>query len=544
MVAKEDYDNIQGDIWPGLSKRYEEFYFFSIEDVELFKPVLKNLADEVITSATHAMAARTCIQMVKAEEAKEKTQEHPKKNTRSNGGGLFGVLNDAVDGVGSTVNTGIDFAGTVAHAAVDVSVGVAKFPFDVIAHLVPKDAKDIPRSQASKSHASLAAVNISFTHVGMNKLWKVTFTDDIYIKGMQHDMMGKGRDQEKEWRKEFLKDSENSQPSKIDGMVLVCGTKEEVQAKVADLNQNYLGEKQGCRHVITLNGQERPGKQRGHEHFGFLDGVSQPLLAGFDDEDLKAKGALKSLTNPGVIIFGHDAEDSKHSAWARNGSIQVVRRLKQFVPEWNRYVEEQGAKLHLTPGQMGARMMGRWQSGAPVELYPDTDHPEHARFNDFDYDPESQLRCPFASHTRKVKPRKDVDNLDTFDIMRRGLPFGPEHDPATEPTTTQERGLMFVCYQTRLDKGFSFIKNDWCNNDDFPSEKVKYTGGTLPGQDPVIGQTLPSTKQADDTGLTFSITDGKGQHTQVEFPSFVESQGGDYFFTPSLSLLRTMSGVN
>lgn len=153
-----------------MSKRYEEFYFFSIEDVELFKPVLKNLADEVITSATHAMAARTCIQMVKAEEAKEKTQEHPKKNTRSNGGGLFDVLNDAVDGVGSTVNTGIDLAGTVAHAAVDVSVGVAKFPFDVIAHLVPKDAKDIPRSQASKSHASLAAVNISFTHVGMNKV--------------------------------------------------------------------------------------------------------------------------------------------------------------------------------------------------------------------------------------------------------------------------------------------------------------------------------------------------------------------------------------
>jgi hypothetical protein len=77
-------------------------------------------------------------------------------------------------------------------------------------------------------------------------------------------MMVEGRDQEKVWLKDFLKDS-NSNPSKIDGLVIVCGTKEEVQAKVAYLKQNYLGEKQGCRHVLTLNGQERPGKNRGYE---------------------------------------------------------------------------------------------------------------------------------------------------------------------------------------------------------------------------------------------------------------------------------------
>lgn len=89
--------------------------------------------------------------------------------------------------------------------------------------------------------------------------------DDLYIKGMQQDMMGEGRDQEKHWRKEFLKDAENSTPSKIDGLVIICGTKEEVQDKVAYLSHNYLGEKQGCRHVVTWDGQERSGDQRGHE---------------------------------------------------------------------------------------------------------------------------------------------------------------------------------------------------------------------------------------------------------------------------------------
>lgn len=92
-------------------------------------------------------------------------------------------------------------------------------------------------------------------------------------------------------------------------------------------------------------------------------------------------------------------------------------------------------------------------------MFPDTDSPEHARFNDFDFDPESQLRCPFGAHIRKVAPRKDVQNKDKFNIMRRGIPYGPEHDPVTEPKTTQDRGLIFVCYQTSFQNGFSFVKN-------------------------------------------------------------------------------------
>ncbi|KAJ5931165.1 hypothetical protein N7466_006658 [Penicillium verhagenii] len=534
VVSKEDYDDIQGDIWPGLSKQYEEFYFFTIEDAELFRPVLQKLADEVITSATHAMAARYEIQMVKNAEAGKKAQEQPKKNTNtrgSGGGGLFGLVNDAFDTAGSVAKGGIDLAGNVANAAVDITIGVARFPFDVIASLVPKDPKDIPRCKGDKT-----------------KLWNPTedFNDDIYFKGMEQDLIGEGRDQAKHWEKEFLKTA--SAPSKTDGMVIVCGTKEEVQEKLADLKHNYLGENQGCRYVTSWKGQERPDKLRGHEHFGYLDGISQPLLAGFDDDLLKAEGARKYATRPGIIIFGHDGEGDnepgmQHPTWAKNGSYQVVRKLKQLVPEWNTYVEEEGAKHGFTPGQFGARLMGRWKSGAPVELHPWEDHPEHARFNDFDYDPKSGANCPFGSHMRKTKPRADVKNKDKFDIMRRGLPYGPEHDPATEPTTTQDRGLVFVCYQTTLQNGFSFLKNKWCNADNFPTKKEKYIGGLLPGQDAVIGQSLPSTKQADDAVLTLTITDKQGEHKTLQFPSFVEAQGGDYFFTPSLTLLRTISGA-
>jgi hypothetical protein len=154
-----------------LSKKYQVFYFFSIENPALFKPVLKKLADEQITSSTHAMAHRYTIQKLKAAEAEKKAEEQTKKKTRSTGGGgFFGILGDVVESGASMANSGIDIVGSLANTALDVTIGVAKFPFEVFGHLVPKDAKDIPRSKGSKSHMGLAQVNISFTHVGVNKV--------------------------------------------------------------------------------------------------------------------------------------------------------------------------------------------------------------------------------------------------------------------------------------------------------------------------------------------------------------------------------------
>lgn len=91
-------------------------------------------------------------------------------------------------------------------------------------------------------------------------------------------------------------------------------------------------------------------------------------------------------------------------------------------------------------------------------MHPDRDDKKHKRWNDFDYPDDSQIKCPFASHVRKTKPRSGVNNNDKFDIMRRGIPYGPELG-ANETSTQQDRGLIFTCYQTSLSNGFQFIKN-------------------------------------------------------------------------------------
>ena len=88
------------------------------------------------------------------------------------------------------------------------------------------------------------------------------------------------------------------------------------------------------------------------------------------------------------------------------------------------------------------------------------------RNNDFSYnllfpdDQSTQDRCPFAAHVRKTNPRSDLKQFGGTEIrriVRSGIPFGPEV-AADETTTRQDRGLLFVAYQSNIGNGFQFIQ--------------------------------------------------------------------------------------
>jgi hypothetical protein len=120
--------------------------------------------------------------------------------------------------------------------------------------------------------------------------------------------------------------------------------------------------------------------------------------------------------------------------------------------------------------------------------------------NNFDFsDDQAQRRCPFVAHIRKTNPRADFDmagfsqekNVDPRRIIRQGIPFGPEVTPAeqTANATSDERGLMFVCYQTSIVNQFEFIQVSWVNNANFVFGKVHADGSAVePGPDPIINQ--------------------------------------------------------
>jgi deferrochelatase/peroxidase EfeB len=86
----------------------------------------------------------------------------------------------------------------------------------------------------------------------------------------------------------------------------------------------------------------------------------------------------------------------------------------------------------------------------------------------------------------------------------------------------QDRGLLFLCYQASIARGFEFIQSVWANKNEFPQPSD--------GRDPIISQDL------DPRG--FNLTP---QTVHLELARWVTTTGGEYFFSPSLSAIRSLA---
>jgi deferrochelatase/peroxidase EfeB len=113
----------------------------------------------------------------------------------------------------------------------------------------------------------------------------------------------------------------------------------------------------------------------------------------------------------------------------------------------------------------------------------------------------------------------------------------------TSGTTQQERGLMFVCYQTSITQQFEFVQGTWANNAGFVSSvfpKKRPSDGSVitVGIDPVIGQAKPPLiARATDEPIPNYPT-GSVVSTFNLAQTFVVPTGGGYFFMPSISALQ------
>ena len=193
----------------------------------------------------------------------------------------------------------------------------------------------------------------------------------------------------------------------------------------------------------------------GHEHFGFKDGVSQPGMRGIDppddglgDPDQGHPG--QDLLWPGEFVLGyptqiptakpgHDGPNpdkgpvstAGESSWTADGSFLVFRRLQQDVPAFDKQIYKLAAQEGVSADVMGAKLVGRYKSGCPLEVLsvlpfnaaaPDVDpgtvHPELAASdtlnNAFEYaDDVAGTRCPLGAHIRKAYPRDGVVLIDS-----------------------------------------------------------------------------------------------------------------------------------
>ncbi|OQD90969.1 hypothetical protein PENANT_c001G08653 [Penicillium antarcticum] len=438
--------------------------------------------------------------------------------------------------------------------------------------------KEAELAKKSAKLQALPGINIAFTSTGLEALGAFISVKDqelvkrdrklspifrrnqirggLFEKGMFDDLVGEGWDNPQELRKEYQPTSDKQRL--IDGVIMVTSSlKSDLDARVSEVKQHFLAEEGTAPNADTYaisrdpsieltlvrEGKVRPGLNKGKEHFGFKDGISQPLIEGWDERQPQAKEP--KAAKPGLVLCGHEGDKQKQPAWVKDGSFLVFRDLQQLVPEFDNFMEENAhlapfAQDHPKPAEkLAAHLMGRWKNGTPVDESPHDDSNE-ALFssNNFDYHPiDEHKKCPFAAHTRKMRPRGDM-NHDHAVIWRRGIPYGEEvtAEEAAERKSAadKERGLLFVCYQSDIRNGYNFLTTRWASNHHFPDDKTHVVGEEGPGIDAIVGQRLEHHPPR--SFATIDHEEGSGHRMPLE--SWVVQRGGDYFFVPSISTLR------
>ena len=175
----------------------------------------------------------------------------------------------------------------------------------------------------------------------------------------------------------------------------------------------------------------------GRTSFGFKDGIGQPTVEG---SGFAASNTSERPIKAGEFLLGYPDETGSlppmptPNVLGRNGTYLVFRKLHTRVAAYRRYLRSKAASRE-EEALLGAKMVGRWQSGAPLALSPDRDDPDLGgdpeRNNDFSYgDDPHGFKCPAGAHARRANPRDALDHEMTVDVrlhrmIRRGTSYGP-----------------------------------------------------------------------------------------------------------------------
>jgi Dyp-type peroxidase family len=332
------------------------------------------------------------------------------------------------------------------------------------------------------------------------------------------------------------------------------------------------------------------------EHFGFTDGIGDPVFAGQYEADVQKRsmiGSGKIKVNEdkwtalatGEFILGHfnEAQELPPSAppWSfmRSGTFMAYRKLHQNIASFRTYASEQASLYRQVVGADSddaaketvlAKMAGRWSNGLPLMTVPTyqeyqqrsaefADIPaiqlkksserseeeakklaEYERFLvDFRYsDDPAGARCPVSAHIRRANPR---DALDPKGAVKGGV-----HDTSlSNRRRILRRGLPYGLNSNddTNEHGVAFMAMcaSLFNQFEFIQQQWIHYGSTFGAgndTDPIVGMRPGKNSK-------FVIpSDPNGPAPPficASLPLFVETRGGEYFFIPSLTALRQIA---
>lgn len=332
----------------------------------------------------------------------------------------------------------------------------------------------------------------------------------------------------------------------------------------------------GLKKFKNLDGQTLEDNK---EHFGFRDGISQPIVRGSG-----RTGPEFNCVNPGEFILGYENnyfvfpdsptiidEQGKTSLLppsgarpgnrdlGKNGTYMIIRQMQEHVDRfWNFMNDEtrneDGSVNEEASTKLASQMFGRWPSGAPLSKFPDKDPGGASDDNDFQYyhDDKDGLKCPFGSHIRRMNPRDNFEEADPpsksqilsnrHRLIRRARLYGePIISSPTNHSPEDEVGLHFVCFAADISRQFEFLQYTWSN---YPKIKQLYFD-----PDPIIGvMEAPETKvlgydqeKKQKQPQQFTIQAKPYNKVVRDLKRFVDIRGGAYFFLPSITAVRYLS---
>ena len=351
-------------------------------------------------------------------------------------------------------------------------------------------------------------------------------------------------------RKDILSDPEIDDwdpafQAEIHGMILVGGADE---TQIRQVRTKIQQQKPACVKIIGIEYglAMRNENCDGIEHFGYVDGRSQPLFLQEDIEREKTKNDGIDVWDPTFplkqVLVPCPGGASETTSF---GSYFVLRKLEQNVKGFKEREEEIAEELGLKGDDKelaGAMIVGRFEDGTPVVLQG-KDGLVNPVPNNFDFkNDQGGNKCPFHAHIRKANPRGESTALgatleqERAHIMaRRGIPYGTRNAELNDEGKIIELkdkpvggvGLLFMAYQSDFENQFEFTQKSWANNPNF----VKLNTGI----DPVIGQGAGAS-----TPQQQPINWNSETKKPIDFHGFVTMKGGEYFFAPCISFFRNL----
>jgi deferrochelatase/peroxidase EfeB len=341
--------------------------------------------------------------------------------------------------------------------------------------------------------------------------------------------------------------------------------------------------------AITVRAKDGTIVPSPKEHFGFTDALGDPVFEaqypdGFEKKAAAGNGAVDGAGNwrplaTGEFLLGYpdEAQEIAGAAmpldFSRNGTFMAYRKLHQNVVAFRTFMSATAARFGAVFGiddpsdaleTLAAKIAGRWSDGVPLARastaadwrrfnaeYPDVSPATNSAgylarsqaLIHFTYADDRQgLKCPITSHMRRTNTRDGMAPTghegsvlnNRRRIIRRGLPYGDSSDGVPD---SGEHGIIMLIVCASLFRQFEFVQQQWINygldanagNDTCPLVGNHSAGEPGGNAGPKAKFVIPSDPKS---GRPPFIVEG--------IPQFVETRGGEYFFVPSMTALRTI----